>query len=409
MNFTPEAVRQQFPVFRQRNHPLPLFFDGPGGSQVPVTVMDQMYRYLSGGTANLGGHYPTSMQTGQLVMQARETVQAFLNAPDSRNIVFGANMTTLTFHMSRILSRTWQAGDEVIVTELDHYANVSSWQQAAAEKGAVVHQARLDERQCTLDVEHLLSLISERTQLIAVTYASNTTGSVVDVRRIIEAAHQVGALVYVDAVHVAPHQLIDVQALECDFLVCSAYKFYGPHVGLLYIASHWLEHFEPYKVEPAPNLGPGRYETGTLNFEGLAGVIGAIEYLAQWGRKDDPLRSRLAESFTQYQRHEQQLCELFLSMLQTLTSVRLYGIDVADMSMRTPTFALRFVHDTPEQIAKVLGQENIYVWNGHFYALGLVRRLGLENQGGVLRIGMMHYNTEAEVHHLFEHLRRFDL
>ncbi|SJN56680.1 putative cysteine desulfurase [Vibrio ruber DSM 16370] len=407
MNFTPEAARQQFPVFRQDESALPLFFDGPGGSQVPAIVGEQITQYLSGGTANVGGYYPTSFHTSRLVTQAREAGQALLNAPAPENIVFGANMTTLTFHLSRIISREWQSGDEVIVTELDHYANVSSWQQAATDRGAVIRQARVDENQCSLDVEHLLSLIGERTRLVAVTYASNTTGAIVDIRRIIEAAHRVGALVYVDAVHFAPHQLIDVQALDCDFLVCSAYKFYGPHIGILYIAPRWLAHFMPYKVEPAPNAGPGRYETGTLNFEGLAGVIGAIEYLAQWGNAEDSLRMRLAESFTQYQQHEQRLAALFLSLTDTLTSAQLYGADVADSAVRTPTFALRFAHHTPAVIAKALGEQNICVWHGHFYALGLVRRLGLESHG-VLRIGMMHYNTEAEIHHLFEHLRRLE-
>ncbi len=407
MNFTPEAVRQQFPVFRQDELPSPVFFDGPGGSQVPAIVGEQIAQYLSGGTANVGGCFPTSVQTGQLVAQAREAVQAFLHAPAPENIVFGANMTTLTFHMSRILSREWQCGDEVIVTALDHYANVSSWQQAAVDRGAVIHQARIDESLCSLDVDHLLSLIGERTRLVAVTYASNTTGSIVDVQRIIKAAHQVGALVYVDAVHFAPHQLIDVQALDCDFLVCSAYKFYGPHVGILYIAPRWLTHCMPYKVEPAPNVGPGRYETGTLNFEGLAGVISTIEYLAQWGQAEAPLRMRLVESFAQYQQHEQRLSALFLALMDTLPSVRLHGADVADSMVRTPTFALSFTHQTPAFVAKALGEQNICVWHGHFYALGVVRHLGLENHG-VLRIGMMHYNTEAEIHHLFEHLQRLE-
>jgi cysteine desulfurase family protein (TIGR01976 family) len=316
-------------------------------------------------------------------------------------------MTTLTFHMSRILSREWQLGDEVIVTALDHYANVSSWQQAAVDRGAVIHQARIDESLCSLDVDHLLSLIGERTRLVAVTYASNTTGSIVDVQRIIKAAHQVGALVYVDAVHFAPHQLIDVQALDCDFLVCSAYKFYGPHVGILYIAPRWLTHCMPYKVEPAPNVGPGRYETGTLNFEGLAGVISTIEYLAHWGKAEASLRMRLLESFAQYQQHELRLSALFLALMDTLPSVRLHGADVADSMVRTPTFALSFTHQTPAFVAKALGEQNICVWHGHFYALGVVRHLGLENHG-VLRIGMMHYNTEAEIHHLFEHLQRLE-
>jgi cysteine desulfurase family protein (TIGR01976 family) len=225
------------------------------------------------------------------------------------------------------------------------------------------------------------------------------------VKRVVEAAHNVGAMVYVDAVHYAPHHLVDVQQLGCDFLACSAYKFFGPHVGIAYVAPKWLQALQPYKVEPATNIGPGRFETGTQSFEGLAGVIAAVKYLAQWGNDGDDLRTRLIDSFQQFNQHESAISERFLARLAELEGVTLLGRDEANSEVRTPTFALTFDNHSPEEIAKKLGKRNICVWNGHFYALGLVRQLGLEESGGVVRIGFMHYNTLEEVDILFDELK----
>lgn len=410
MNFTPNAARQQFAALNQSYQDRPvLFLDGPGGSQVPESVLQAMSDYLGHYNSNLGGHYFSSQITTDLMRRAREAVQALLNTPSADNIVFGANMTSLTFSLSRAISRDWQAGDEIIVTALDHYSNVSSWQQAAEDKGVIVHQVRVDESDCSLDMAHLFSLLSEKTRLVALTHASNTTGSIVDVASVIEAAHRVGAQVYVDAVHYAPHHLLDVQQLGCDFLACSAYKFFGPHVGIAYIAPQWLQTLRPYKVEPATDVGPGRFETGTQSFEGLAGVIAAIDYLAQWGGDETvDLRHRLAHSFEQFNAHEQALTERFLQRLAKLNGVTLHGRAVADANLRTPTFALTFDRFTPEKVARALGEQNICVWNGHFYALGLVKQLGLENSGGVVRIGLMHYNTLEEVDTLFDALAALD-
>ncbi|KJY84878.1 cysteine desulfurase [Vibrio galatheae] len=406
MSFTPNLARAQFSALGQTHNNLPvMFLDGPGGSQVPRSVLESMHAYLGFYNSNLGGHYFSSRQTTDLMQQARESAQALLNAESSRNIVFGANMTSLTFQLSRAISRDWQAGDEVIVTALDHYSNVSSWQQAAEDKGVTVHQAQVDEVDCDLDIDHLLSLINGKTKLVALTYASNTTGSIVDVKRVIDAAHRVGAQVYVDAVHYAPHHLIDVQKLGCDFLACSAYKFFGPHVGIAYIAPKWLQALKPYKVEPATNDGPGRFETGTQSFEGLAGVVAAVKYLSQWGKSNGSLRQRLVDSFSQFNQHESALNERFLMRLSELDGVTLYGKTQANSELRTPTFALTFDHHSPEFVAKKLGERNICVWNGHFYALGLVRQLGLEDTGGVVRIGFMHYNTLEEVDILFDELK----
>ncbi|WP_343291322.1 cysteine desulfurase-like protein [Vibrio harveyi] len=403
MNFNLNQIREQFPALAQYHNDRPVtFFDGPGGSQVPQSVLDSMVSYLGHFNSNLGGHYFSSQATVDVMQSARESAQALLNAPSSGNIVFGANMTSLTFQLSRAISRDWKEGDEIIVSALDHYSNVSSWQQAAEDKGVIVHQVRINEHDCTLDLEHLQSLLSEKTRLVAVTYASNTTGSIVDIHQVVELAHRIGAQVYVDAVHYAPHHLVDVQAIGCDFLACSAYKFFGPHVGIAYIADQWLHSIKPYKVEPATNIGPGRFETGTQSFEGLAGVIAAIEYLAQFGDEGASLRQRLEQSYALYNQHEQQLSAHFLQRLGALDGVNLFGINDESSQLRTPTFALTFDKYAPEFIAKTLGEHNICVWNGHFYALGLVRQLGLEESGGVVRIGCMHYNTTAEIDMLFD-------
>lgn len=403
MNFNLNQIREQFPALAQyHNHRPVTFFDGPGGSQVPQSVLDSMVNYLGRFNSNLGGHYFSSQATVDVMQSARDSAQALLNAPSSGNIVFGANMTSLTFQLSRAISRDWKEGDEIIVSALDHYSNVSSWQQAAEDKGVVVHQVRINEEDCTLDLEHLQSLLNEKTRIVAVTYASNTTGSIVDMHQVVKMAHSIGAQVYVDAVHYAPHHLVDVQALGCDFLACSAYKFFGPHVGIAYVADQWLHSVKPYKVEPATNIGPGRFETGTQSFEGLAGVTAAVEYLAQFGDEDASLRQRLEQSYALYSQHEQQLSEHFLQRLGALDGVNLFGINNESNQLRTPTFALTFDKYSPEFIAKTLGEHNICVWNGHFYALGLVRQLGLEESGGVVRIGCMHYNTTAEIDMLFD-------
>ncbi|HEJ8022829.1 TPA: cysteine desulfurase-like protein [Serratia liquefaciens] len=403
MTFTPELARAQFSALTQHYNDQPvIFFDGPGGSQVSRGVLEKMTDYLGKYNANLGGHYFSSHVTGEVMNNARESVRALLNAPTPDNIIFGMNMTSLTFHLSRIISRHWQAGDEIIVTELDHYANVSSWQQAANDKQVTVHQIPLQQADCSLDVARLCEQITAKTRLVAVTYASNVTGSIVDIKTITEAAHRVGAQVYVDAVHYAPHNLIDVQALGCDFLVCSAYKFFGPHIGMAYIAPQWLQRLQPYKVEPATAVGPGRFETGTQSFEGLTGVTAAVDYLAQWGTPGASLRQRLQESFADYHRHEENLCRYFLQRLQQIDDVQLYGSPQADCQRRTPTFALTFKRHAPEQVARRLGRHNICVGSGHFYAQGLIQRLNLQDSGGVLRIGMMHYNTLQEIDTLFE-------
>lgn len=403
MTFTLNKIREQFPALSQKidNKPV-VFLDGPGGSQVPQSVLTAMNAYLGYSNSNLGGHFFSSHTTNTVLQEARKACAALLNAQNSENIVFGANMTSLTFQLSRAISRTWNTGDEIIVTALDHYSNVSSWQQAAEDKGVIVHQVQVNPDDCTLDMDHFHSLLSNKTKLVAVTYASNTTGSIVDMQHIIEAAHQVNAQVYVDAVHYAPHLLIDVQTLKCDFLVCSAYKFFGPHIGIAYIATPWLHELRPYKVEPATNVGPGRFETGTQSFEALAGLSAAIDYLAQWGKGKKNLREQLVTSFERYHQHENEITQRFLSHLPSRPWIALFGIDDAlKLEQRTPTFAIRIAGKTPDEVAQFLAQHNVCVWSGHFYAIGLIKQLGLYDSGGVVRVGFMHYNTLEDVDQLF--------
>ena len=400
-----QKLRRQFPALMQQvNGQSPIFLDGPGGSQVPQSVLSAMSAYLGYYNSNLGGAFFSSDKTVDLMNDARQAVADLLNAPSKEQIVFGANMTSLTFSFSRAVSRDWQAGDEVIVTNADHFSNVSSWRQAAEDKGARVQAVKINEADCTLDLAHYKSLLNDKTKLVAVTYASNTTGSINDIKQIVELAHQVGALVYVDAVHYAPHELIDVQALNCDFLACSAYKFFGPHVGIVYGKREHLEGFTPYKVEPAKDVIPGRWETGTQSFEGLAGVIAAIDYIASLSDlpESTPRRERLAQAFANTKEHEMALSAYFLKRLADYPQIHLYGIaDESRLAERTPTFALTFEGLAPREVSEFLGKQHMCVWDGNFYAQGLCEQLGVMDKGGVVRIGCMHYNTIEELEKLF--------
>ncbi|NNG44037.1 cysteine desulfurase-like protein [Pseudoalteromonas sp. NEC-BIFX-2020_002] len=404
MNLT--KLRRQFPALMQQvAGKSPIFLDGPGGSQVPQSVLSAMSAYLGYYNSNLGGAFFSSDKTVELMTNARQAAADLLNAPSSDQIVFGANMTSLTFSFSRAISRDWQASDEIIVTNADHFSNVSSWQQAAEDKGVKVNTALINEADCSLDLAHFESLLNNNTKLVAVTYASNTTGSINDIKRIVELAHAVGALVYVDAVHYAPHELIDTQALDCDFLACSAYKFFGPHLGMVYGKREHLEGFTPYKVEPAKDVIPGRWETGTQNFEALAGLIAAVEYIAAISELDDshPRREKLAVAFTKTKQHEMALSEYFLTRLVNYPNIKLFGIDDLDrLAERTPTFALTFEGLAPREVSEFLGKQHICVWDGNFYAQGLCKQLGVLDSGGVVRIGCMHYNTIEELDKLFD-------
>jgi cysteine desulfurase family protein (TIGR01976 family) len=382
-----------------------VFLDGPGGTQVPQRVIDAICRCLTEANANLGGPFTTSRAADQIVHEAHQAAADLLGAASPDEVVFGQNMTSLTFQLSRSLGRTWKAGDEVLLTRLDHDANVSPWTLAAADAGAAVRLADLRPEDCTLDLDDLRRQLSERTRLLALTCASNAVGSMPDVRTVVRWAHEAGALVFLDAVHYAPHGPIDVQDWGCDFLACSAYKFFGPHVGVLWGRRGLLESLPAYKLRPAPAAPPGRWMTGTQNHEGLAGLTAAVDYLASLGGADGDRRRRLLRAFDAIRGHESGLCRRLLEGLAERRRFSVWGItDLARLGERAPTVAVTAADGTPQQLADRLAARDIYAWNGNFYALHLTERLGLEQRGGLLRLGLAHYNTADEVDRLLSAL-----
>lgn len=397
-------IHERFPALQQEINGQPaIFFDGPGGTQVPSSVMAAMSQYLSESNANAHGAFITSAKTDKLVNSARTAMADFLGS-DRDEIVFGANMTTLTFAFSRAIARELKPGDEIIVSPLDHYANVSPW-LALEEQGVVVRTIELNLEDCTLDLADLKQKINRRTKLVAVGYASNAVGTINKVAEIVKIAHDAGALVFIDAVHYAPHGSIDVKALDCDFLTCSAYKFFGPHVGILYGKREHLNRLRPYKVKPAPRGIPDCWETGTQNFEGLAGLVATIEYLSDLGYQILPTaenrRAAIVRAMTVIHDYEQVLCQHLVTGLLEIPGLTFYGIrDPQHFAWRTPTVGIRMRERTPYAVAKELGDRGIFTWHGNFYALGLTERLGIESSGGLLRIGLVHYNTIDEVERL---------
>ncbi len=392
--FNLSRIRHQFPALRRSDGVVQaaVFSDAPGGTQMPMDVIEAMSGYLHKGTANLGGVFSTSLETAELVKQARSITGQFLNAPQNC-IVFGANMTSLTFSFSRAISRTWQAGEEIIVSMLDHDANITPWVLAAEERGCTVHKMTVTD-EVNLSVSELQRLLSEKTCLVAFTLASNVTGSITPARELIQAAHDAGVKVFVDAVHYAAHHLIDVSELDTDFLVCSPYKFCGPHLGVLYGKSELLESIEPYKVRASINHPPGSWENGTQNFEAIAGLIACIRYHG-WLTDSKPDRAGLENSAHWISQHEEHISEQFLKGCRDIDGVTLYGSP--ETLNRTPTFALTKAGRSSAQLAELLAERGVYAWSGHCYALDLIRHLRLESFDGVLRIGFVHYHTEDEV------------
>ncbi|MCA9078343.1 MAG: cysteine desulfurase-like protein [Planctomycetaceae bacterium] len=414
MSFDLSIVRSRFPALGRVMGDRPVvFFDGPAGSQVPRRVIDAVSGYLSSCNANQGGAFATSRETDAVVEGAQRAVCDLLGAADPDEIVFGANMTSLTFAFSRALSRTWSAGDEILVSRLDHDANVTPWVLAARDAGATVRQIEIDPTDCTLNMDDFRSKLSAKTKLVAVGYASNAVGTINPVREIIEAAQEVGALTFVDAVHYAPHGLIDVAALQCDFLVCSAYKFFGPHVGILWGRKSLLESLDAYKVRPAPTSPPGKWMTGTQNHEGIAGTAAAIDYLAELGaaERDEASSNRraaLVSAFAAIREYEQQLVSHLLGGLNDISDIRIYGItDPDQLHERVPTVSFTHTRFAPSAIAAKLAERGIFVWAGNHYALPFTEAMGLEPDGTV-RVGLLHYNTEEEVDRLLEQLCTLD-
>jgi cysteine desulfurase family protein (TIGR01976 family) len=400
-------IRAQFPALAQEvnGHPA-VFFDGPGGTQVPQRVIDAVADYLIHHNANTHGAFATSRRTDETIDAARAAMADFLGCA-ADEVVFGPNMTTLTFAISRAFGRDIRPGDKIVLTRLDHDANVAPW-KALEEQGAIIRMVDIDTEECTLDMADMARAIGPRTKLVAVGYASNAVGTINDVATITRMAHAVGALVYIDAVHYAPHGPIDVRALDCDFLACSPYKFFAPHMGVLYGKREHLARLRPYKVRPASDDVPDRWETGTKNHEGLAGVTAAIEYLAELGQRIKPATTRraaLVQAMEAIKAYERGLSEQLIAGLLAIPGLTFYGIsDPARFDMRTPTVAVRLAGRTPRELADALGRRGIFCWDGNYYAINLTERLGVESDGGMLRIGLVHYNTAEEIELLLEAL-----
>ena len=410
-HFNTELIRQQFPALLRQVNGRPLsFLDGPGGTQVPQSVIDAMSGYLANGSSNLADWFLIGHEAVEVSANARFAMQDFLNARRPEEIAFGQNMTSLTFAISRAISREWQPGDEIVLTRLDHDANISPWLLAAEERGVTVHWLDFDPSDCMLKLHTLPELLNERTRLVAVSYASNAVGSITDVKKVTRMAHDRGALVYVDSVHYAPHGLIDVQDLDCDFLACSTYKFFGPHQGVLYGKYELLDDLTAYKVRPAPSKPAGKWETGTQSFESLAGSTAAVDYLASIGGAEGTRRQRLARAMSTIKAYEQELSERFLRGAAEVPGLQVFGItDIENLENRAPTFAVRLDGYTSEEVATKLGEQGIFVWHGHYYAVAVMEHLGLLDQGGLVRIGFVHYNTPGEVDSVLAALRQFAL
>ena len=389
------TVRSHFPATRREHNGHPVaYLDGPGGTQVPSFVADSVSDYLLNHNANTHWNYPTSAETDALIAESREALAEFVNG-DPSEISFGANMTSITFHVARALGRGWDETDEVLVTELDHHANVAPWRALERERGVHIVVARMRPEDGTLDLEDVERKISRRTRLVAIGAASNALGTVVDIPRVAQMARAAGALVYADAVHYAPHFLVDVQQLDCDFLACSAYKFYGPHIGVLWAKRDIIERLDVPKLEPAPEESPERLETGTQNHEGIVGAGAAVDYLASLCQDDEvPRREALIATFEAMHHRGAALFERLWDGLGQVPGVQRYGL--APGNRRSATLAFRVKGIPSDDVAGALADQGLFVSHGDFYAATVIERLGV-GADGVVRVGASIYNTESEI------------
>ena len=391
-----EEIRKQFPALERVHNGYPVaYFDGPGGTQVPRYVVEQMNDYLYHHNANTHWAYPTSAETDAAIEHAREVCAQFLNA-SANEIAFGANMTTLTYHLSRALSINYDAGDEIVVTELDHHANVDPWRRLAAERGVKIRTVRLDTATGQLDYEDLERFVGPRTRVVAIGAASNALGTINDLPRVIELAHNAGALVFVDAVHYAPHTLIDVKALDCDFVAMSAYKFYGPHIGILWGKGSLLQEIDFPRLVPAPDYIPENAETGTQNQEGMVGAAAAIEFLASLGSKST-LRENLESVFAETHARNARLFARLWDGLSSMNGVTVYG--PPPDAPRTPTIVFTIAGRASTEAARALAERGLFLSHGDFYAWTVMQRFGLEPEG-FIRAGCACYTTEEEIDRL---------
>lgn len=391
-------IRSHFPALERRHlgHPV-AYFDGPGGTQVPREVVQAMSDYLLHHNANTHWSYPTSVETDAIIAGAREALADFLGATPAE-IAFGQNMTSLTFHLGRALGRGWGKGDEVVVTELDHRANVDPWLALERDRGITVRMAQADEKAGTVDLDHLASLLGPKTRLVAVGAASNALGTVTDVARVCRLAREAGALSFVDAVHFAPHNLVDVQAIGCDFLACSAYKFYGPHAGILFGRKALVEQLDVPKLRPAPDSSPERLETGTQSHESMAGSAAAVDFLASLGA-GPTRRARLERAFAEFHARKR---ELFARLWEGLGSIRgVTRFGVAPGGARTPTAAFTVKGLDSREVVEDLAERGIFASHGDFYASTIVEKLGLA-EAGLVRAGCAIYTTPDEIDRLLE-------
>jgi len=418
MSLDVSMIREQFPALSKKA----IYLDNPAGTQVAQSVLDRMMTYLKDYNANHAGAFKTSRLSDAIIDETRRALADFLNASRPEEIIFGPNMTTLTFNLSRAIGRWLRAGDEIVVTHLDHDANITPWVMVAEERQCKVRWVDFRREDGTLNMDNLQAALENKPRLVAVGYASNALGTINPVADIVKMAKDVDALVFIDAVQYAPHGPIDVQALGCDFLACSAYKFFGPHVGILYGKYDLLNQLEAYKVRPAPIYPPGKFETGTQNFEGIAGVLGAIEYLewvgAEFGERyaekyGKHLQGRklyLKQAMTAIRAYEYELGRDLLENLEETPGVTIHGIrDARRIEERVPTFSFTVKGKHPRQLAKALDKDGIYVWDGNYYALAVTEWLGLEESGGMVRVGPVHYNTEKEIQQFGDALRRLTL
>jgi cysteine desulfurase family protein (TIGR01976 family) len=416
MTFDMNVIREQFPSL---NRPA-IFLDNPAGTQISKPSLDRINRYLLEHNANHEGMFETSRRSDEVLHEAHAAMADFLNASRPEEIIFGNNMTTLTLHISRSLARNLQAGDNILVTRLDHDANISPWMLIAEDKGCNLIWVDMDVEEGTLDLDDFARALEHKPKIAAFGYASNLLGTVNPVKKLTKMAHEAGALVYIDAVQYAPHGPIDVQDLDCDFLVCSSYKFFGPHAGALYGKYDLLNELKAYKVRPASNELPYKFETGTQNHEGIAGVLGALEYFEWLGSefggeqaqawKDSGFSDRrliYKQAMSTIRAHEIELSKALIGVVESVSGTHIYGItDLNRLDERVPTVSFTLEGKDPAEVADAIGTQNVYVWNGHNYALAIVERLGLLEAGGMVRVGPVHYNTLDEIARFSEVLKK---
>jgi cysteine desulfurase family protein (TIGR01976 family) len=416
MTLNTSLVREQFPSL---NRPA-VFLDNPAGTQISQQSLDRINKYLLENNANHEGMFETSRKSDEVLHEAHAALADFLNASRPEEIVFGNNMTTLTLHISRSLARSLQAGDNILVTRMDHDANIAPWMLVAEDKGCNLIWVDLDVENGTLDLNDFERALARKPKIAAFGYASNLLGTVNPVKKLTGMAHDAGALVFLDAVQYAPHGPIDVQDIDCDFLVCSSYKFFGPHAGALYGRYDLLNELKAYKVRPASDELPYKFETGTQNHEGIAGVLGALEYF-EWlagqfgdGHESDWRAERFSgrrlaykQAMSAIRTYEYELSKALIEVVESVPGTRIYGVtDLNRLEERVPTVSFTMEGKDPEKIADAIGKQGFYVWNGHNYALAIVERLGLLEAGGMIRVGPVHYNTLDEIHRFQEVLHQ---